>query len=548
MSFFINIGLQKGNAQNELKKEVKVIKPYEPTISDAFKINYLPKIIDTTSIIPSFNYSIKTHVPVSDFNIDPIKPAKMVGEPLAKLYRSELKVGFGNYFNKLASASISSLRSKAWSYGANFSHFSSDGKVNNRNSNKVYNGFAYNNIDLFTKRYINNKLINGNIHYGHHKNYFYGYNTNNSYADLPLKKDDIEQQKVNFFDIKAGIASNYLDSANVNYDIDIEYKYLKDDFLVQENYVGVKADVNYFVDNRIMGFDSKITYLNADHTINTINYAIIKFNPWIAAYGEKWRITAGVNTYFEQSKSNYYIFPRLSLHYNIIDYFLVPYMELGCKLKEHSYAETILENPYLNPGQTIKPTYYKMDVILGFRGNISSRIGFNVGFSYKDVKDMYFYVNDTIDLLENKFTVIYDNGNIMNLHGELSYKKSEKFNAILKAAFYKYELDKEKYASHKPDYEITLSGRYLLQEKFIVTTDIFALSKRYAKNIDAISTQNEYVELEGIIDINLGVEYRYTKVLSAFLKLNNLGAVKYDFYNQYPSQGFNFMFGLVYSL
>src|SRR6056297_1678854 len=84
------------NAQEELEKEVQVVKPYDPSVSDAFKINYLPVIIDTIKYIPTFQYALQPKpVPVK-YDIIPIRAAKMVGEPLTKLYGNYLKVGVGS--------------------------------------------------------------------------------------------------------------------------------------------------------------------------------------------------------------------------------------------------------------------------------------------------------------------------------------------------------------------------------------------------------------------------------------------------------------------
>jgi len=54
-------------------------------------------------------------------------------------------------------------------------------------------------------------------------------------------------------------------------------------------------------------------------------------------------------------------------------------------------------------------------------------------------------------------------------------------------------------------------------------------------------------ELKGIFDANLGLEYRYTKKLSAFINFNNIGAVRYQRWEDYPTQRFNVLGGLTYS-
>ena len=54
-------------------------------------------------------------------------------------------------------------------------------------------------------------------------------------------------------------------------------------------------------------------------------------------------------------------------------------------------------------------------------------------------------------------------------------------------------------------------------------------------------------KLKNTIDANIGIEYRYSKVLSAFINLNNITASKKYYWNFYPTQGFNILGGLTYS-
>jgi len=56
-------------AQNKLSNDVQVVGPYQPTISDAYKINMLPKIIDTTKVESKFDYSIESKQISTGFNV-----------------------------------------------------------------------------------------------------------------------------------------------------------------------------------------------------------------------------------------------------------------------------------------------------------------------------------------------------------------------------------------------------------------------------------------------------------------------------------------------
>ena len=101
-----------------IDKEIIVVNPYEPTLSDVQKINILPQIMDTVIERPDFNYAILPTRVETEFELKPISAAKMVATPASKLYNSYLKLGIGNYFTPYGSFSISNLRSKDYAIGA----------------------------------------------------------------------------------------------------------------------------------------------------------------------------------------------------------------------------------------------------------------------------------------------------------------------------------------------------------------------------------------------------------------------------------------------
>ena len=78
-------------SQDTINKVVRVVAAYTPVVSDANKINFLPEIKDTFSYVPSFTYQVLARQINVDFETEPLRAAKMVGEP-----EKELK---GKYLN-----------------------------------------------------------------------------------------------------------------------------------------------------------------------------------------------------------------------------------------------------------------------------------------------------------------------------------------------------------------------------------------------------------------------------------------------------------------
>lgn len=540
---------------NNLNQEVKVIKAYEPVINDAYKISSLPKIVDTLNVTPTFDYDdgVTPEMYKTKYKPKQMKPAKLVAEPLPKLYNVYVKGGFGMYTTPLLNIYTGSQRSEKWLWNANMNYTSSSAKVKNEDDKRVYAGLSKFDINGSVHRYFKNDMAASiSAGYGNRGNYYYGYATELNLPDslIPLKRKDIEKQSVNYYNIGATVYSTNLDSAEIDYKVSLGYNGLKTKDSKSENNIHFDGYISYLLDKEFLGVKCVIDNYKTQGLANDVNSAVVNFNPWVGAYGRKWRVKVGVNTFYDQRNQKYMFFPDISMQYNIIDYFLLPYVELNGNYKVHDYKDMYFENQFVKSDLRINPTKTRINLALGFRGNISSRIAFNIKAEYAKIDNQYFFVNDTSTLLHEKFFVVYDD--IMRTHilGEISYKTSEKFKIGLKGHYYIYDMSTELEAWHLPTYNISLDASYNLSNKIIATANVYAVSRRQAclYQVDGPGKVLPVAkELDGAIDINLGVEYRITKRFSGFLDLNNLTGSRYYQWNQYANQRFNFMLGLTYA-
>ncbi len=215
------------------------------------------------------------------------------------------------------------------------------------------------------------------------------------------------------------------------------------------------------------------------------------------------------------------------------------------------------ENPFINSTLDKRFSNNKFSQYGGLKGHITKYLDYNLSFVNSTIENMPFYVNDTVSAiapgLNNQFTVIYDKVKYSRIIAEFGFHYKSKFNAMLSGKYNNYFMDTEDYAWHKPKLEISFSANYNMQDKFLIKAELFTASKIYGRTFEKTTTGCVTTttmvpsELKGYADINLGVEYRYTKLLSGFINLNNiLGQRYYKWYN-YPSQRFNLMIGVTYS-
>ncbi len=529
----------------EINRDVIVIKPYEPTLSDAFKINTLPKIDDTVTFTPSFNYSILPVIIATEFEPKSINPAKMT-IPLTKLYKNYLKLGLGNYFTPLAEYSINSLRSKEYLVGAYLSHKSSPSKIKLDNKEKVPAGYSNNKINLYGKKFLNNATLSGNMKLHSNGIHYYGYNTelpNDTFPDV--KGKDIKQNYL-LFSSAIGFHSTNADSVNINYSISAQNDYFHDKFKNNENTLVLAGSLIKPIGNQAFSIYASVTNFQRSKSIDSVNNTVITAKQLYSNHSSEWKINLGFNAYIDiLNKTKTYIYPKADLQFNIVENILVPFVGIDGFMNINSYRSIAGENPFVTPGLIANKSRHKFVAYAGMKGKLSSKSMYKFDVTYSTIDDMHFFINDTLIEYHNQFTVIYDDIELIKYHGELNFNLAEKIDVLLQGNYYKYVMTDEEKAWHKPGYDINLNLLYNLRNKILFDLDLTVIGERFAKSFNQAT---DHKKLESIPDLNFGIEYRYSKILSGFISLYNITSSSHFLWNQYPVQKFNFLLGFSYKL
>jgi hypothetical protein len=214
-------------------------------------------------------------------------------------------------------------------------------------------------------------------------------------------------------------------------------------------------------------------------------------------------------------------------------------------------------------------TSHDLIISSGLRGNTGLGGNYMVSASYSVISNMLFFSNNVVTDSVNVtsrgsyFSAVTDDAEVLNVHAEMSGPINDKLSFFGAANLYKYTLTKFKYAWDKPDWDAKLGLKYNLRDKIIAGIDISAQGMRreivngYLQNLPVqeanptvpINPGQEYMfQLPFHLNLNLTAEYRYSKILSFWTKLNNIANNRYYEWVFYPSQGFLFMVGFTYSL
>ena len=143
------------------------------------------------------------------------------------------------------------------------------------------------------------------------------------------------------------------------------------------------------------------------------------------------------------------------------------------------------------------------------------------------------------------FGVVYDDVELLRFHGEITWKKSNKFNLFLRANYNKYNMQTLQKPWQKPELFVAFTPQYQIKNKIFVSADLYYADKMYALIKDNNIWQQRLIT--PTYEVNLGAEYRWARNFSTYVKLYNLLG-KYEMWNYYPTFGFHFRLGLTYSL
>ncbi len=531
-----------GFSQEQIQKEVVVVRPYQPTIADASKITTLPEIKDTVAIVPDFDYNIFPMPLTVDYEVQPITAARLEEKPPSRLYNSHIKLGYGNYTTPYAELSINSLRNRDFSGGVYLKHHSSHGNITLDNNTDGLSGFSDNEVLLYGKRMFRESNLWGRAGMTSNQFNYYGYDTT---VDTVFDKNDIRQNFL-FAEASIGLESTVNDSSGLHYDISANYSHFQDRNKNTEHGINVGAAFQHYIRGQIIGLEIGYDYFNNTRVADTSNW-IIRANPWITKADDEWRVMAGFNVYYDYygGTGKTYFHPLASLEFSLVKDYVVPYVGVDGNLNINNYGQTALENFYIVPGLRVGNSNNKINLYAGVKGNITRNISFNGGGAYRVVDNMHFYINDTVSEAANKFLVVYDDIEKFHYWGELKASIGNSFEIMLKADKYRYEMKLQEHPWHKPETELSFSARYNLRGKILLSADIFHIGERKAKSR---LPEADPFRLDGVTDFNLGVEYRYNNLFSAFIKANNITSSGYRKWNYYPVQGFNFLAGFTYSL
>lgn len=554
----------------KLKQEVEVTKAYQPSVSDAFKINDIPKIEEDTTEKPVFEYSISSEPVFSTFSVKPVQAATMVGEPQTELGKGLLKLGAGNYLTPYGELFYNASPGNKSTFGMHFKHLSSHGKIKLMNSDKVEAPFSNNSAELFGKRFFRNSTLAVTGFFDRKGFQYYGYpgdklTDTEKEAIIPSWQD---KQAFSKGGIDLRLSSNPLRSG-LKYDTGLNYHYFGAKTGQHEHLGKLYLNLDKKFDSFHGLLESSLTFYRADNITNRTVPAsgqrqqlLLMINPAVVFAGDNSLLQIGAKTYTlidDDEDARILVTPNVKAEWSPVENILTLYVHAGGNFDQNVYSKIADENPFAAPGHDIRDTEYQYILSGGIRGKLSSKTNYRAGVSYSGIKNMHFYYAQGFDYyllaspirtLNNTLGVVYDDLNLLKFTGELFHAASDKLSLHLQGNYYSYDLKTLAQPWHLPEFDLDLSLIYKTDGPLTFALDAYIIGKRQALFVDNWSnmilpgfTETVY-SMDPVFDLNASAEYRYNEKVSFFLRLNNFAFQRYETWLGYTNQGFNALAGV----
>jgi hypothetical protein len=312
-----------------------------------------------------------------------------------------------------------------------------------------------------------------------------------------------------------------------------------------------------------IGSGLEYDYYKPSDSVSAKSKYIFALSPFIKKSSAEWNVRLGVILAVDKGlneSAKLHVYPDLNFSFSIIPTYVGFFAGLTGKLEKNEPLNIIGINPFVQSTglYSVPNTDYSLIVKAGLTGETGIDGKYKLSASYSLVNNMLFFTNNILMngpvALQrgNYFTPISDQVEIFNIHGDMGGKISDKLSFDAGLNYFRYTLSDFDYAWNKPDWDATFGLRYNLRNKIIADLEVNALGMRrelvtttdVAFNIPTLQT----IEIPWNLNFSLGAEYRFTKVLSFWLKFNNMTFSRYYEWAYYPSLRFMCMVGFTYSL
>lgn len=538
---------------------VNVVKPYTPTVADAFKIKETPVLDDDVNTTKKeIKYNIFSIPVASTFTPAKGKAATVNKAKPIKLYDNYASLGVGTYTTILGEVYLNHELGRGENVGGYFTHHSSSGGID---------GVLLDDDFIDTKLHVNYSQrlrdLSWTLEGGGLYQKYNWYGLPKPYFDATTADTlDVGHQ---FYGGNVGAKIKLYDY--LIKDASVRYRRFGDNQGSGENRFVLKGTADVPIQDELISTELTIDYINGSfsrnfYTDSKINYGNVSFGiaPSYQLTQDDLTLNLGVNLVYKNNTGDFgasklHIYPNITASFRIIDELMIAFGGLEGGLKQISYYDLAQENPFLSPTLYISPTDQKYNLSVGLKGKLSNSISYSVGGYYMNENDKALYTSNPVFIgatedyqYGNSFGIVYDDVKTFSFVGELNVDVNRNFKLGAKAEYFSYSANTEVEAWNLPDLKASLFMDYQIDENWFAGAGLFYVGERkdQFREFGTLTPMEQTMTLDSYFDANAHVGYRFDEQLSFYAKASNIADKTYQRWINTPVQGIQFLVGATY--
>ncbi len=537
---------------------VNVVKPYTPTISDAFKVKETPTLDDEeTSKTENIKYNIFSFPVASTFTPSKGKAAGVDKAEKEKLFNNYLTLAAGNYGNVNAELFVTQTLENNDYVGAMLRHLSSQGGIKN-----VELDDKYFNTSLDLTYGSRNKDLSWNADLGYQNQTYNWYGIEPNFFTQSQIENINEQQTYHnaYFGGRVELGQSVLKEAS------IKFSRFWDKFSSGENHFVAKPSLAFDVMDEKIKANFIFDYINGSFKKDYFNLSEIKygttnigFSPSFEINKDDLSLNLGATFFYSVANNGgnnkFFVYPNISASYKVVGDLMIAYAGAEGTLKQNSYKEFVDTNFFVSPTIAVAPTDQRYDIYVGLKGKLANSIGYNIRGSYFNegnkalFKNNPYYIQNTN--LEgyafgNSFDVIYDEVKTVSFFGELKADFSKNVSFGINGTFSSYSTKDQAEPWNLPSIKVNSNLDFNITPKWYAGVNVFFVGERKDERVILSDTGDIFpgiTKLDSYLDLNSHIGYKHNERLTFFIKGNNLANQNYQRWINYPVQGVQVLLG-----
>lgn len=479
----------------------------------------------------------------------PIEPLKVEAAPLPKpkwekLRGNYIKVGIGRFLTPMARLYFNNSRSSKLDWGAEIGHLSSSA------GHVKYAGFSDNNVKLKGAYYTSKHVFSARVYFQHFA--YHAYGDSSIYATEPANEDAISRRYVRF-QTDVGLAKHFSPDG-LNYDANLNLQAYSDKSGNSEFHANVTPNFSFNpMDSLTVALNGRLTAASIGRPQGLKGYGqfFIDLTPTVTYKIGLFKLKGGfrLNSFSAGDSSSLGFYPVARVEFNLMESMVVPFIGVDGRTHYNTRFDMMTRNPWIDPSARIRETKEKLNLYGGI-GGAYEQFSYKAQVHYRAMQNapVFFsaptegvYFGETVK--QGAFMVLYEpdfKEYGLTIQGGYDYEQKYRFGGRIDYSV--FSLQKLQYNFQVPSFTAQLYGGLTLAKKFSIGTELNAIGSRTM----GFAANGRNIEAGFFLDVNLSLEYAFTKRFSIFAEFNNLLNSRYYRWNGYLERPLDFKFGATF--